>query len=70
MPYSLKDRIVLVTGGSRGLGALVVEKFAAEGCHVAINYNASKERAEELARKVQHEHQVRTVLLQGVSCVG
>lgn len=63
MPYSLKGRNVLVTGGSRGLGALVCEKFAAEGANIAINYNASKDRAEELAKKVE-SHGVKAVCIQ------
>ncbi|TVY38483.1 Glucose 1-dehydrogenase [Lachnellula subtilissima] len=53
MPYSLKGRNVLVTGGSRGLGELICLKFAAEGCNVAVNYNASEDRAKEVAEKVE-----------------
>ena len=40
----------------RGLGALIAEKFAAEGCNVAINYNASRERAEQVAEKLEKEY--------------
>ena len=32
----LGGRVVLITGGSRGLGLLLAKKFAAEGCRVAI----------------------------------
>ncbi|TVY17661.1 Granaticin polyketide synthase putative ketoacyl reductase 2 [Lachnellula arida] len=53
MPYSLKGRNVLITGGSRGLGELICLKFAAEGCNVAVNYNASEDRAKEVAGKVE-----------------
>ncbi|KAF2872695.1 short-chain dehydrogenase/reductase-like protein SDR [Massariosphaeria phaeospora] len=38
MPYELKGRNVLVTGGSAGLGAALCRTFAALGCNVAINY--------------------------------
>ncbi|MCJ1404134.1 hypothetical protein MMC11_007359 [Xylographa trunciseda] len=65
MPYSLKNRNVLVTGGSRGLGALVAEKFAAEGSHVAINYVANEERAEQTARKIEREFGGKVVVIQG-----
>ncbi|KAF3491867.1 Short chain dehydrogenase/reductase family protein [Arthroderma uncinatum] len=65
MPYSLKGRNVLITGGSRGLGAMVAEKFAAEGSNVAINYCTSEERAKELATKIEAEHKVKAVVLQG-----
>ncbi|MCJ1311709.1 hypothetical protein MMC25_005382 [Agyrium rufum] len=65
MPYALKGRNVLVAAGSRGLGALIAEKFGAEGCNVAINYSQSKDRAEALAKKIEQEHGVKTVVLKG-----
>ena len=82
MPYSLKGRNVLVTGGSRqasklwlrrniantrprGLGALICEKFAAEGSNVAVNYVSSKDRADEVAEKVRG-FGVKAVVIQAV----
>ena len=65
MPYDLRGRNVLVTGGSRGLGALVAEKFAAEGCNIAINYVTNLERAQQTAAKVEKDCAVKTVLVQG-----
>ena len=50
MPYSLKGRNVLVTGGSRGLGALICEKFASEGCNIIVNYVAAEDRAQEVVK--------------------
>lgn len=37
----------------RGLGALIAEKFATEGCHIAINYVSNLERARETAVKIE-----------------
>ncbi|KAL8797382.1 MAG: hypothetical protein Q9195_000537 [Heterodermia aff. obscurata] len=65
MPYKLTGRNVLITGGSRGLGALLVEKFAAEGCNVAINYNESLDRAKATAAKAEKDCNIKTVLIQG-----
>jgi hypothetical protein len=45
----------------------VAEKFATEGCNVAINYNASQERANQVARKVEKEYQVKSLVVRGVS---
>jgi len=45
----------------------VAEKFAAEGCNVAINYNASQDRANQVARKVEKEYQVKSLIVKGVS---
>ncbi|KIV88680.1 hypothetical protein, variant [Exophiala mesophila] len=64
MPYSLKGRNVLVTGGGRGLGAVIVDKFAAEGANVAVNYVASKDKAVEVAEKVAKDYGVKAIVLQ------
>jgi 3-oxoacyl-[acyl-carrier protein] reductase len=49
----LKDRVALVTGGSRGIGRGIVKAFAAEGAKVALIYRGSKEAAEQLATEIQ-----------------
>lgn len=51
---------------SRGLGALVAKKFAAEGCQVAINYVSNFERAKETAEHVDRAFKTKTVIIQGV----
>ncbi|KAK1057006.1 hypothetical protein LTR74_014465 [Friedmanniomyces endolithicus] len=65
MPYHLKGRSVLVTGGSRGLGAEICRKFAAEGCNIAINYANSEAPAQELAKELQQKYSVKTVVIKG-----
>ena len=42
---------ILITGGSRGIGAACVRAFALEGNRVAFLYHTQKERAEALAAK-------------------
>ncbi|KAL3472779.1 hypothetical protein BJX99DRAFT_209053 [Aspergillus californicus] len=69
MPYTLQNRNVLVTAGSRGLGALVAEKFAAEGCNVAINYFSSKDAAEKVAADIREKHGVNVIVIQGDASV-
>lgn len=44
-------KAVLVTGGSRGIGAGCAEAFAREGYHVGINHRASPEEAEQVAAR-------------------
>lgn len=46
------SKTILVTGGSRGIGAAVCERFAQEGWKVAVNYNRSKEQAEALEKQL------------------
>jgi NAD(P)-dependent dehydrogenase (short-subunit alcohol dehydrogenase family) len=65
MPYILKGRNVLVTGGSRGLGVLVCLKFAQEGCNIAINYVSSADKGEALASTIEKEHGVKAFAIQG-----
>lgn len=46
------QKVVLITGGSRGIGAACVRRFAADGCRVVINYRGSRGQAEALAAQV------------------
>jgi NAD(P)-dependent dehydrogenase (short-subunit alcohol dehydrogenase family) len=45
----LKDKVALVTGAGRGIGRGIVEVFADEGAHVAVNYLDNPEEAERVA---------------------
>jgi len=47
-----KDKNVLVTGSSRGLGRRIALEYAKEGANVIINYNKSKEASEELKKEL------------------
>ncbi|MBC5688879.1 3-oxoacyl-[acyl-carrier-protein] reductase [Mediterraneibacter sp. NSJ-55] len=49
----LNDKVAVVTGASRGIGKAVAKKLAAQGALVIINYNGSKERAEDVKRKIE-----------------
>lgn len=66
MPYTLTNRRVLVTGGSRGLGAVICEKFAQEGAHIMVNYVANESRAAQVVAKVK-TYGVEAYMVQGVS---
>jgi len=49
----LSGKSVLITGASTGIGAAAARAFAKAGCRVAIHYNASLNRAEEVAADVR-----------------
>ncbi|UKZ89676.1 putative secondary metabolism biosynthetic enzyme [Trichoderma asperellum] len=65
MPYSLKGRNVLVTGGSRGLGAIICKKFAQEGANVAINYVSNSTAAQTLADTLAKDYSSKIFVIQG-----
>lgn len=47
------DKVALVTGSSRGLGAAIVRELASHGCHTVINYRQSREKAEALSSETR-----------------
>ncbi len=47
------DRVVLITGASRGIGSALAKHFAANGDKVAINYCRSAEKAEQLCAEIR-----------------
>ena len=51
----LNGKVAVVTGASRGIGRAVAKKLASLGAEVVINYNGSKERAEEVLREIEAE---------------
>lgn len=47
----LENKVALITGGSRGIGAAIVQKFAAQGAQIAFTYRSSSDQANSLAEQ-------------------
>ncbi|WP_223593576.1 3-oxoacyl-ACP reductase family protein [Neobacillus bataviensis] len=47
------NKVALITGGSRGIGASIVRRLAKDGIAVAFTYANSSKRAEELVNEIQ-----------------
>ena len=52
MQFDLKDRVALITGGSRGIGREASLLFAKAGAEVIVNYHKSKDKAEGLLEEI------------------
>lgn len=49
---NIVNKVVIVTGGSRGIGAQIVKTLANENYKVILNYNNSKEQAEKIQQEL------------------
>lgn len=49
---TLRDKVILVTGSSRGIGAVIAQKLAAAGAKVIVNYAGGKDAAEDVVRQI------------------
>jgi NAD(P)-dependent dehydrogenase (short-subunit alcohol dehydrogenase family) len=53
MEVSLKDRIVLVTGGARRVGRAIALGFAAQGAHIILHHGSSDDAAAQTASDIR-----------------
>lgn len=60
----LKDKVAVITGGTRGIGRAIALKLAKEGANIAINYRSSDKEAEEL-KKILEEEGVKVLTIKG-----
>lgn len=55
----MRGKTLVISGGTRGIGKAIVDKFAAEGVNIAFTYNSNEEEAKKICEQVGAEYGIK-----------
>lgn len=61
----MNKKTVIVTGGSRGIGAAISKVFASKNYNVVINYKDNDKKALELKKELEDKYSIKVLLVKG-----
>ncbi len=56
---NMKNKTVVITGATKGIGKAIAEKFASQGVNVAFTYNSNEEAANEISADLEKRHGIK-----------
>lgn len=59
----MENKVVLITGASRGIGASTAKYFASKNYNVVINYNTSESEALNLSKELEQAYNIKTLVI-------
>lgn len=55
----MRGKTLVISGGTRGIGKAIVERFAKEGVNVAFTYNTNEELANSFAKELEEKYSIK-----------
>ena len=62
----LKNKVAIVTGGSRGIGKEIVKEFANQGANVAFNFLKSEEESLNIKKEIESKGRKALIFKQNI----
>ena len=57
------SKVALITGGSRGIGKAISERFAKEGYNIIINFKENADSANKLKKELESKYNIEIMLI-------